>query len=65
MNRESAVIVFYSKKNGIKADLEVPLFISASDLLIGLNTAYNLGIDTTDIKKCYIINIKMKIIAYI
>ena len=35
-------------------DLEIPLNISANELVIALNTAYELGIDTSDIKSCYL-----------
>lgn len=35
-------------------DLEVPLDISANDLVNALNTAYDLGIDTSDMKNCYL-----------
>lgn len=55
MNRDVAIIVF--KANGIKkveADLEVPLDISANDLFVAVNTAYNLGADTSDVKNCYL-----------
>ena len=32
----------------------MPLDISANDLVNGLNIAYKLGIDTSDIKNCYL-----------
>ena len=32
----------------------MPLDISANELVNALNTAYELGIDTTDIKNCYL-----------
>ena len=35
-------------------DLEVPLTITANELVNALNTAYGLGIDTNDIKNCYL-----------
>lgn len=38
----------------ISVDLEVPLDISANELVTALNTAYNLEIDTTNIKNCYL-----------
>ena len=54
MNREVATVVFQVRKNKINIDLEIPLSISANDLVVGLNDAYNLGIDTSDIKNCYL-----------
>lgn len=54
MNRDTATVIFQAVKKQIKVDLEVPLAITANDLIIGLNDAYNLGIDTSDIKNCYL-----------
>lgn len=34
--------------------MEVPLYITARELVIGLNEAYELDIDINDIKKCYL-----------
>ena len=54
MNNEVAIIVFNIIKRNFTVDLEVPLDISANDLVIALNTAYDLGIDTSNIKNCYL-----------
>ncbi len=54
MNKESAIVIFNIFNRSFSVDIEVPLNISANDLINGLNTAYELGIDTTDIKNCYL-----------
>ena len=54
MNKDTAIIVFNIIKRNFTVDLEVPLDISANDLVHALNTAYELGIDTSDIKNCYL-----------
>jgi len=54
MNKESAIIIFNIIKRNFSVDLEVPLDISANDLVNGLNIAYELGIDTSNIKNCYL-----------
>lgn len=54
MNRESAIVVFNITKRKISVDLEIPLYITANELVMALNTAYALGIDTSDIKNCYL-----------
>lgn len=54
MNREKAIVILNIEKRKFTVDLEVPLNISANELVIALNTAYELGIDTTDIKNCYL-----------
>lgn len=48
-----AVVVFKIMKRKKECDLEIPLDISANDLVAALNTAFDLGIDTGDIKNCY------------
>lgn len=54
MNRDIAIIVFNIVKRQFSADLEVPLNITANELVVALNTAYELGIDTGNIKNCYL-----------
>ncbi len=54
MNNDKAIVIFNNAKNNTSVDIEVPLDITATELVIGLNTAYRLNIDTTDIKKCYL-----------
>lgn len=49
-----AVIIFRILKRKQEHDLEIPLDISANELFVALNTAYELGIDTGDIKNCYL-----------
>lgn len=51
---EKAVIIFYIKKRNFKTDLEVPLNITANDLVLALNKAYDLGIDTSNVLNCYL-----------
>lgn len=54
MNKEKAIVIFNITKRNFTADLEIPLDISANDLVNALNIAYELGIDTSDIKNCYL-----------
>lgn len=54
MNKDTIIIIFIAEKKRIQVDLEIPLTITANDLVIGLNAAYGLGIDTSDIKNCYL-----------
>ena len=54
MEKETAVIIFNIIQREFSADLEVPLEITANELVLALNTAYDLGSDTTDIKNCYL-----------
>lgn len=54
MNRDVAIIVFNVVKRQFSVDLEIPLNITANELVVALNTAFELGIDTTNIKNCYL-----------
>lgn len=49
-----AVVIFRICKKNFETDLEIPLDISANDLVNALNSAYALDIDTTDMKNCYL-----------
>lgn len=54
MKKETAVVEFCMEKRNLKVDLEIPLYISANELVVALNNAYQLGIDTTNTKQCYL-----------
>lgn len=54
MDRDKAIVVFKNYKEGTSTDLEIPLNISANELVIALNTAFQLNIDVEDIKSCYL-----------
>ena len=54
MNSEKAIIIFNIARKNISVDLEIPLGISANELVYARNAAYDLEIDTTDIKNCYL-----------
>lgn len=54
MGKDTATVVFVIHKRKKSVDLEVPLYISANELVIALNTAFQLEIDTTDIKNCHL-----------
>ena len=51
---EKIVVIFNIVKKGMSFDIEIPVKITARELIIGLNEAYNLGIDTSDINQCYL-----------
>ncbi|MBQ6582460.1 MAG: EsaB/YukD family protein [Mogibacterium sp.] len=51
---EQAVIIFTDEAKKIRSDLRVPLDITADELVIALNSAFDLGIDIQDVKSCYL-----------
>ena len=54
MNKDKAIVIFNNIKTNTNVDLEIPLSISANELVEALNLAFDLGIDISDIKKCYL-----------
>lgn len=54
MNNNTATVIFNIRKRNFSADIEIPLDISANELVIALTSAYSLDIDTSDIKNCYL-----------
>lgn len=54
MDDNTAIVVLDLVKRGITVDLEIPLDITANELVLALNTAYNIGIDVKDMANCYL-----------
>ncbi len=54
MEKDTAIVIFNITKKNFSIDLEIPLFITANELVMALNSAYNLQIDVSDIKNCYL-----------
>lgn len=54
MNKETVTAVFNMTKRNTVKDIEVPLYITANDLVVALNEAYDLKIDTSNVKNCYL-----------
>lgn len=51
---KKAIIIFNIPQRNATYDLEIPLDITAGELVNALNTAYSLNIDTSDVKNCYL-----------
>lgn len=49
-----AIVIFKIHKRNFEVDLEIPLDISANELVIALNQAYDLGMNVSDVKNCYL-----------
>lgn len=50
---ESAIIDFLNDRTGERTELEVPLSITANDLINALNTKYELGLKREDYSNYY------------
>lgn len=51
---DKITVIFHIQKRNLSVDLEIPLDITVKELVVGLNQAFDLNIDTTDIKQCYL-----------
>lgn len=47
-------IIFNNHKNNSKEDLKIPTDMSAMELIVGLNSAYQLNINTEDLTQCFL-----------
>ena len=54
MKQNSVVVSFEMIRRKQRVDIDVPLEITAKELVSALSDAYGLGIDTDDMKKCYL-----------
>ncbi len=52
MNTDKAIVIF--KLNKKEFDLEIPLDISAYELVVALNSAFNLNINVSNNRECYL-----------
>ena len=52
---EKAIVKFLNKETGKCEELEIPLDITANDLIIALNEVYQLGMDIENIFSCYLV----------
>jgi len=52
--KSNIIILFERPKTGERIDIEVPLKITANELLVALNRGLHLGIDLTDVSQCYL-----------
>ncbi|RKM53850.1 hypothetical protein D6853_15035 [Butyrivibrio sp. X503] len=51
---DKAIVIFKINQNEIGIDIEIPLNITANELIFGLNKGFNLGINMDDPTQCYL-----------
>lgn len=54
MSKDRATIILNIATRDFSADIEIPLNITVNELVVGLNSAYDLGVDTANVKDCYL-----------
>lgn len=52
--KNRAVVSVYIHSRNEKYELDIPLDITAYELIIGINEAYHLDINTTDVSTCFL-----------
>lgn len=53
---EKVIVDFLNYEKKVKNEIEIPLDITANDLIVALNQAYNLEMDIDNIFNCYLIS---------
>ena len=54
MEDERITVIFSWHERELIMDLDIPLNITANELIIGLNEGLKLGMDTRELPKCYL-----------
>ncbi len=54
MDNKNIIVVLNIDDGRFIKDIEIPLDITANELIIALNNAYNLGMNIEDISSCYL-----------
>lgn len=54
MGKETVTAIFMMHKRNQTVDIEIPLNVTANELVVGLNAAYDLGIEISNAKNCYL-----------
>ncbi len=52
---ETAIVLFKNINDNTIQEIEVPLYITANDLVIALNQAFSLEMNVNDIFNCYLV----------
>lgn len=52
--KDKLVVIFVNNENGDEVDLEIPLYITADELIKALNYSMQLNIDMENIEKCFL-----------
>lgn len=51
---DTIVVRFKNLRRNTEVDLDIPVTMTANELVIALNEVYELGIDVSNIKSCYL-----------
>jgi uncharacterized ubiquitin-like protein YukD len=54
MNNDRIVVIFHWHIRGQVIDIDIPLNITANELIVGLNEGLQLGMNIGDLSKCYL-----------
>lgn len=52
---DTAIVEFKDMIKGTETEIEIPLSITANDLILALNDTFSLGMNTDDIFSCYLV----------
>ncbi len=52
---DKVIVDFYNNETMKTVEIEVPLDITANDLVLALNDSFSLGMDTENLYECYLV----------
>lgn len=54
MNNDRITAILHVHKKSLKIDIDLPVDITVNELILGLNEGFQLGLDVSDLSKCYL-----------
>lgn len=54
MDKKTIVILVCDHRNETETDVEIPLNITANELIVAVNESFKLNMDTENLYKCYL-----------
>lgn len=54
MTSDRIIAILHIHKRSLKVDIDIPSDITVNELIIGLNEGFQLGLDTSDLSKCFL-----------
>lgn len=54
MDKKTIIILVCDHRNGTETDVEIPLNITANELIVAINESFHLEMDTDNLFRCYL-----------
>lgn len=54
MDKKTIIVLVCDYRNATETDVEIPLDITANELIVAINESFHLDMDTDNLYKCYL-----------